>query len=64
MYISGNAAFVIILSTLLIFSTDINECVTANGGCDHTCTDTIGSYYCTCDNGYTLQSDKHKCVGM
>ena len=56
----GNNAIIIIL----YFSTDIKECDTANGGCAYTCTNTIGSYYCTCNNGYTLQSDKHTCKGM
>ena len=42
---------------------DINECLSANGGCDHTCTNTEGSFYCTCDNGYELHSDKLTCEG-
>ncbi|XP_042892824.1 stabilin-2-like [Penaeus japonicus] len=34
---------------------DINECLTNNGGCDVNadCTDTDGSYTCTCKTGYT-----------
>jgi MYXO-CTERM domain-containing protein len=34
--------------------TDIDECATANGGCDAhaTCANTTGSRACTCDTGY------------
>ena len=43
-------------------SLDINECKQGNGGCEHTCTNTIGSYYCTCNSGYKLSKEKH-CSG-
>ena len=42
---------------------DINECSTSNGGCADTCTNTAGSYYCTCDTGYSLASNNHGCDG-
>lgn len=37
--------------------TDVNECATANGKCDQQCTNTYGSYYCSCRNGYRLEGD-------
>jgi len=40
---------------------DINECSDSNGGCQHNCTNTIGSYYCSCDAGYSLDQDGHSC---
>ena len=40
---------------------DINECDTDNGGCNHTCIDSIGSYNCSCDIGYILAADNHGC---
>ena len=43
--------------------TDIDECFDDNGGCDHTCTNSIGSYICTCDTGYHLMTDRHNCTG-
>ena len=33
---------------------DINECETDNGGCEHICTNTQSSFYCSCQNGYEL----------
>ena len=46
-----NVAFIVRFST-----TDINECL-PNGGlgpCAQNCTNTIGSFYCSCNTGYTL----------
>ena len=42
---------------------DVNECSTGNGGCDHSCTNTNGSYICSCDDGYALSSNGHTCIG-
>ena len=42
---------------------DINECNTNNGGCSHSCTNTEGSYYCSCDEGYVLDANDHACNG-
>lgn len=40
-----------------------NECNDGfNGGCGHFCVDTDGSYYCTCDNGYSLSNDFRDCI--
>ena len=43
---------------------DINECRTDNGGCIQICSNTIGSYQCSCLNGYELANDGHTCSGM
>ena len=43
---------------------DINECLDHNGGCNHMCINTPGSYYCSCNSGYELQADKHNCTGI
>ena len=40
---------------------DVNECSTGNGGCSHACTNTIGSYYCSCDPGYRLGDNRLRC---
>ncbi|XP_041462289.1 sushi, von Willebrand factor type A, EGF and pentraxin domain-containing protein 1-like isoform X3 [Lytechinus variegatus] len=42
---------------------DINECTTRNGGCQHLCENTDGSYFCKCMPGYTLDTaDQHSCI--
>ena len=33
---------------------DIDECATGNGGCDHNCNDTSPGYVCSCNPGYSL----------
>ena len=40
---------------------DIDECLTNNGGCDHICTNTRGSYQCSCNTSYVLAADNMKC---
>lgn len=44
-----------------IFITDIDECALNNGGCMHQCRDVIGSYECSCRNGFILQANGHDC---
>ncbi|XP_078667347.1 uncharacterized protein LOC144909159 [Branchiostoma floridae x Branchiostoma belcheri] len=44
-----------------IFCQDIDECSTLNGGCSHTCTNTVGSYNCSCTEGFALDGDGHNC---
>ncbi|KAK7898312.1 hypothetical protein WMY93_019165 [Mugilogobius chulae] len=39
---------------------DVDECASRNGGCDHDCNNTMGSYRCSCHHGYTL-SGRHLC---
>ena len=48
----------------LIFYSDIDECVQGLAGCDHNCNNTAGAYFCTCTDGYELESDNHTCTGM
>ena len=44
--------------------TDINECATANGGCDQICINKPGSFECQCKPGYALGLDGKTCTGM
>ncbi|EAT34525.1 AAEL013239-PA [Aedes aegypti] len=44
-----------------IYSTDVDECAVNNGGCQHECKNTLGSYVCSCHNGYALQDNGHDC---
>ncbi|KAG8592594.1 hypothetical protein GDO81_000555 [Engystomops pustulosus] len=40
---------------------DKDECSKENGGCQHECINTIGSYVCQCRNGFVLHENKHDC---
>ena len=43
---------------------DINECLGDQTVCDQTCTNTAGSYFCRCRNGYSLDlNDRKTCNG-
>lgn len=41
--------------------TDFDECSDNNGGCEHKCANSDGSYTCSCNPGYQLQNDNHGC---
>ncbi|XP_069686291.1 uncharacterized protein [Periplaneta americana] len=43
---------------------DIDECATGNGGCSHTCHNTLGSSNCRCPPGYMLGTDWKTCKPM
>ena len=47
-----------------LYAVDIDECQFRNGGCDHDCANTNGSYYCSCYDGYNLKEDNSSCAGM
>ena len=42
---------------------DVDECLADNGGCMHQCNNAIGSYNCSCWDGYELSSDGYTCNG-
>ena len=52
----------IILNMLYV---DIDECSTNDGlgSCQQNCTNTIGSYFCSCSSGYTLGDNQSSCIG-
>jgi len=50
------------IPTLLLIL-DIDECKTDNGGCNQNCTNTPGSYHCSCLDGYEMMDDNHTCSG-
>ncbi|XP_021025680.1 tolloid-like protein 1 [Mus caroli] len=43
------------------FFSDKDECSKDNGGCQHECVNTMGSYTCQCRNGFVLHENKHDC---
>ena len=46
-----------------LYFPDIDECSTNVSRCDGNCTDTVGSYYCTCSPGFQLGTDRFSCLG-
>lgn len=46
------------------FLLDINECLINNGGCHHNCSNSIGSYTCQCNDGFTSTNNGEQCTGM
>ena len=48
---------------MFVNNPDIDECVNFNGGCEHVCKNSIGSYECFCYNGHLLEADEHGCKG-
>lgn len=45
------------------FALDNNECALNKGGCEQICHNTNGSYYCSCNYSYAINSDGHHCDG-
>lgn len=45
-----------------VWFADVDECSKRNGGCDHKCNNTMGSYRCSCHQGYMLVG-RHMCNG-
>ena len=50
--------------SLYLYLTDINECSSNNGGCSQFCTNTDGSFRCSCRSGFRLGSNQRSCSGM
>ena len=44
-------------------NSDIDECTTSNGGCEHVCKNNNGSHQCLCYDGYTHGADEYSCEG-
>lgn len=43
------------------YFSDKDECSKDNGGCQHECINTFGSYVCQCRNGFMLHENGHDC---
>ena len=57
-------ALEILLSLLSqVFITERDECDLDTDNCDQVCTNTDGSYTCSCNSGFTLDADGHSCTG-
>ncbi len=51
-------------SEMFSFCIDHPECSAGTHKCDQHCHNSHGSYYCTCDFGYTVETDGRTCKGM
>ena len=49
------------LTLIIAYLLDVDECTDGISGCSQICINTNGSYTCTCDNGYQLSNDNHTC---
>ena len=41
---------------------DLDECQLLNNDCEQICADTMGSFYCTCKDGFILNPDQSTCT--
>ena len=57
---TSQKSYIIMMSALL---TDIDECSSNTSECNHYCNNTDGWYFCTCQDGFMLGTDKHNCTG-
>ena len=52
-----------IINNIVNASPDTNECGSANGGCAHYCSNTLGSFTCSCSSGFVLAGNNLNCTG-
>ena len=45
------------------YTSDVNECTDNNGDCEHSCVNNEGSYSCSCQSGFSLNSNGRNCSG-
>ena len=43
---------------------DTNECIENRDSCEHVCTNTEGTFQCSCLDGYILDSDGANCTDV
>ena len=48
---------------LSLKTTDIDECLLSDHGCEVECENTVGSFLCKCSEGYHLDTDYRSCIG-
>ena len=51
------------INIALLFASDIDECADFISGCNQVCSNTEGSYECSCYTGYTLDVSLRTCIG-
>ena len=55
---------IVLFKDIITFYVDIEECLLDTDNCTQQCTNTDGSYYCSCYTGYiSNSSNNHTCIG-
>ena len=54
---------VIAVHLFICLFSDINECDDDTDDCEQICTNTEGSFYCSCMNGFILDDNGKNCTG-
>uniref|UniRef100_A0AAY4E663 Fibrillin 2b n=1 Tax=Denticeps clupeoides TaxID=299321 RepID=A0AAY4E663_9TELE len=62
--LGGKARVWTFCSFLMHAVADVDECTIMNGGCDTHCTNSEGSYECSCSEGYALMPDLRTCADI
>jgi len=52
-----------VLITFFCVYLDNDECATDNGNCDDICVNSLGSFHCSCQEGFSLTSNGIDCEG-
>ena len=53
--------FIMKIILIILLCAEVHECNEGADLCEHTCTNTPGSYVCSCNPGYTLSSNGFTC---
>ena len=59
--ISASCAYCAFLMATFDYFLDRDECTESPNYCQHGCNNTVGSFICTCEPGYSLRDDGRTC---
>ena len=52
------------MDNVFYYFIDVDECTEGTSGCEQICSNTVGSFFCSCQSGYTLDADGTNCNGI
>lgn len=53
----------VVTGLIFFYSSDYNECLDSNGGCEQLCVNSISSFQCNCLDGFVLDVNGANCSG-